>query len=567
MNAIDTFFLKLILFPSSFYRRMGIDVVKLQTILKLKLLMDDRRPGALTSRRNRNSDKPVKGISWGTVLISFFIGAFYLYSFALGGDPVLQFTFYFSILFFMLSFTLISDFTSVLIDTRDNVIILPKPVNDRTFVAARLLHIAIHLSKIVIPMSLPCIIYIAIRYGALPILWFLTVLIPLVLFSIFFINALYILIIRFVSPQKFQGVINYVQIFFTIILFAGYQILPRAIGASGLNNYRLQEHPFFNFYPPYWSAVGWNALTFSHFSTQAIVLLLLSILVPFLCLWVVIKFLAPHFNSKVALIANNTDVAPTANKNLLHKTSIPLSSRLSPIFCREKKQQTSFELCWKLSGRSKDFRLKVLPIYGYMLVYAVLIFSRSYTKDTLKLQSDFLQNTGMVILVIYTSSLIMLTVVEQMNFSEKFKAAWLWLITPVGAPGEIVLGGLKAMFVKYYLWLIALFIAFGIFKWGLTSLPNALLALLSQYFIALIYVYLSQRRLPFSHFQQMSQKSGSFLKNLLRLLISGIIGVGHFFIASFFTIVLICIILMGISIWLLQDSLKKTSWQQIFYAE
>jgi len=61
--------------------------------------------------------------------------------------------------------TLIADFTAVLIDVRDNFIIIPKPINDKTFVLSRLLHIFIHLCKSVIPMCLPALIMLAVQNG------------------------------------------------------------------------------------------------------------------------------------------------------------------------------------------------------------------------------------------------------------------------------------------------------------------------------------------------------------------------------------------------------------------
>ena len=101
----------------------------------------------------------------GTMFFSALLGVVYLFAFSIGNDMITQLTFYFSMFFFMLSATLISDFTSVLIDIRDTYIILPKPVNDRTFVIARLLHIFIHICKIVLPMSLAGIIYMVYNPG------------------------------------------------------------------------------------------------------------------------------------------------------------------------------------------------------------------------------------------------------------------------------------------------------------------------------------------------------------------------------------------------------------------
>src|SRR4051812_4577542 len=143
MNLFNKIFLKLALLPSRVYGKLGADVAQLRSIVTIKLVMDDRRPNTLQQTR-RQSDKPVSMATLGTMFISLLMGLLLLISFAVGEDMVTRMTIYFSFFFFMLSATLISDFTSVLIDVRDNYIILPKPVSDRTFVIARLLHIFIH---------------------------------------------------------------------------------------------------------------------------------------------------------------------------------------------------------------------------------------------------------------------------------------------------------------------------------------------------------------------------------------------------------------------------------------
>ena len=175
MNIINTFFLRVLLLPARFYRNMGVSIPHLKAILTTKLIMDDRRPNSLYQTQKKKQQKPIKGATLGTMFISAILGSVFLVSFAVGKDYITQFTIYFSFYIFVLASTLISDFTSVLIDVRDNMIILPKPINDKTFVLARLLHIIIHVSKLVLPMTLPGMLWISINEGIpglLPFLFF-----------------------------------------------------------------------------------------------------------------------------------------------------------------------------------------------------------------------------------------------------------------------------------------------------------------------------------------------------------------------------------------------------------
>ena len=160
MHIINQSFLKLALLPAGLYARMGVDTAQLKTILTTKLILDDRRPRPIAQTRSSGEKKPVSMATLGTMLMSAVMGAFFLFCFFIGEDRVTQLTFYFTFFFVLLSLTLITDFTSVLIDVRDNFILLPKPVNDKTLVVARLLHIFIHLCKIVLPMGLPGVIYL-----------------------------------------------------------------------------------------------------------------------------------------------------------------------------------------------------------------------------------------------------------------------------------------------------------------------------------------------------------------------------------------------------------------------
>jgi hypothetical protein len=62
MNIINKFFLKLLLVPSGFYRKMGVNTAHLETILRYKLIMDDRRPNSIHQTRQKKQVKPIRGL-------------------------------------------------------------------------------------------------------------------------------------------------------------------------------------------------------------------------------------------------------------------------------------------------------------------------------------------------------------------------------------------------------------------------------------------------------------------------------------------------------------------------
>ncbi len=115
------------------------------------------------------------------------IGTIYLTVFNVTSDIRLQLFLWFSVYLLTMCITLITDFSYVLIDPRDNYILLPRPVSDRTLVVSRLLHISLHISKIAVPMSLSAFIFLSIVHGIATGLWFGLLALMLTFLAIFVI--------------------------------------------------------------------------------------------------------------------------------------------------------------------------------------------------------------------------------------------------------------------------------------------------------------------------------------------------------------------------------------------
>ena len=564
MNVINKFLLAVVLFPQSLYKRLEVNVPHLRSILTTKLIMDDRRPNAFQQTQQKKSEKPVASATLGTIALSAVMGLFFLTSFSMGKDDINHFTVYFSIYIVMLASTLISDFTSVLIDVRDNYIILPKPVNDKTVVVARLLHILIHISKLVVPMSLPAIVFIALYKSAWGAVVF-SVLIGLsTLFTIFLINALYILILRLTTPEKFQSVISYFQIFIAIFIYGGYQIGLRALSNIAVAGLDISTLKFIWISPSFWFAGAWHALATFDMHTQWIMATALSFIIPFASIWIVIEYFAPSFNHKLSQISgSNAEAVPLQKGKKIISTTSGYVSALARFFAKNGSEKMAFLFCWKMMARSRDFKMKVYPGVGYLLVYMVILFFTSKKLSLESLQQNASQGKIVLLSIIYFSSFIMIMAISQIAFSEKFKAGWIYFTTPVDSPGHLIVGALKAVLLKFYIPIIVLITAPALYLLGPAVIPNLVLGMFNQLLICSLISYVSARYLPFSANQTMADKSGALIKGIFTLIIPSTIGLIHYFLYDYIWVICILAVLSILATWLVMDAIQKTSWASV----
>ena len=182
------------------------------------------------------------------------MGLFISFLIPLIDDIVVSATIVHCYVLFMMALTLITDFSSVLLDTTDNQIILPRPVNSKTFFVARLVHILVYLLQFTLALSLAPIITIFIVFGVFVGLASICTILLTVLFSVFITYLLYGLILRFSSEQRLKDIISAFQIIMTIVFTAGFQIIPRLFNFSNIENITMPIKWYSYFLPPVWMA-------------------------------------------------------------------------------------------------------------------------------------------------------------------------------------------------------------------------------------------------------------------------------------------------------------------------
>ena len=214
----------------------GVDFEQLIAIVGIKLTMDNRRNNASMMRGKGGQSKESNNRFLMTMFVYTLLGLSMAIYVGFMGEPMVAMSIFNGFIMVMLAMTLITDYSSVLLDTADNMILLPRPVDSRTLFTARLTHITLYIGQILFAVSLVPTIVIGIKYGFVTVLVFLFTAVMSALFALFFTSILYLVIMRLTSAERLKDIINYLQIGMAIFIFAFYQLMPRLFNITDITN-------------------------------------------------------------------------------------------------------------------------------------------------------------------------------------------------------------------------------------------------------------------------------------------------------------------------------------------
>ncbi len=530
-NPINKSLLWLTYLLSPIYRWLGVDLAQLKAILAAKLIIDDRRATGLYKVRRQNQTSETSNATLFTMLMSMLTGLFLCVSFMLS-DDVTRMTLYFGMFGFLLAMFLITDFSDILIDTKDNLIILPKPVSGITFTVARLLHIWIHLVKIVLPLSLSGFLFTLFSRGIMGGFSFYICIFFLTLLTFTFVNAIYLMIVGLFSPGKLNSIISSLQIIFSVIMYASFQLLPRIMDQAEIESLVMQKSWWTWLIPAYWFAQAWNFMFTLSLQDDAVLGLCLSIIIPVVGIWMVVRYLAPAFFRKISLIYSDVSIQQGKRKSKSETGQQGISSLLASLFGKSVMEREAFRFTWKMTGRARDFKMKVYPQVGYLLVLLVMFSFRSW-KQLMLIDTSFteIHDSRMIILIlsmIYFSVFIFMGAVLQLPFSEQFRSGWIYFIAPVENPGLIIRGAIKACLIKFLLIPICFLTIFGLSIFGWAIIPNLIFGFGNLLLMCVGFSWLAMNKLPFSIPLKDQRKGTLTLRNVFMLLILPVFVLPHY---------------------------------------
>lgn len=508
----------------SLFHALGAEFNQVRAIVGTRLLLDRRRAGDVNLlNQTGNTGSAVMAYIFYTLM-----GGMVGFLISVVPSSVVAYAMYHSFLMFFITLILITDYSSVILDTSDNTIILPRPVSSKTLLAARVTHIIIYIGQYAFCLCIVPLVVSFVAHG-----WRAGVInIVASLLSIFLAFAatggLYLLLIRFFQEERLKSIINLFQILTTIFLLASYQLLPRMLQMADIKN-MVDYLPWWALpIPPLWMAGSVTVFVDQPFTALAGTCMLLAIITPFLLIWLSTKYLAPLFASRLA------DLGTSTVKTAPAETPATWWDKIASHVTQPGAERAAFQVVIRYFSRDRKLKLRIYPSIGYFLVLAVLFLVR--TKDNSQTWSNFfdqLPQTHGYFMLLYLVIFVVMGAAFEIYFSDEFKAAWIYYATPVEYPGKVLMGTLKAVFMQFFLPFYMLVSVLVLAIWGYPAVPAILVALLMNLFVFLLSLFATEKSLPLSLQPTLRNQNGNFVRGIIAFMLIGSLGFGHFSLAGF----------------------------------
>jgi ABC-2 type transport system permease protein len=482
------------------WQKAGIDGGQLKTILKVKLIMDNRRAPTFNSNR-RGSDPMVM-----QTIMNVVFGLFLAMILSMNQvDTTIRFLFFHSALLVFFTIMIISEFSTILFDTRDNIEILPRPVNSRTYYASKIVHIVIYLLYLGVPLSIGGVVISLFKFGVITSLLQIALTFLNILIAVFISNLFYMGIIRLFSAKKIKDVVMYIQVFLAIVIYGGYQLLPRLFGSKAFTEAHLSGSWWTYLVPPVWSAkisamwVGGNL-------SEIVFPLLLNLLVPLVGLWVIVKFFAPLYNQKLSQL--DSAVKAKKIKGATAKRGKRYLIGLLPVSTLEK---AYYVLILKNISQDRKFKQATYSLFGYFIVLMLIpVFSKlNHPAEIIA----SLATSKKYFLFLYFPVFMCYIVQAQVQFSDQHEASWQYLFLPIEHPGQLIFSGMLYVLVRFFIPLMIFTNTIVLVIWPLDVLPQVVLSWPLSLLVLGIMSLFSDKYLPLSRSRNMQNSS----RNLMRM--------------------------------------------------
>ncbi len=546
---MEKWLLKLVhLFDFAFVKQ-GINLSQLYTIVETKLLMDKRRV-YLNWRTNAQSAHSghLHTVLLLHVLISLIVAV------TIYAD--LPFLFVMMLLhgyiIFMMSMVLITDFSGVVLDTADNQIILPKPVDGKTLFMARQVHILVYLLMFAAAMAAIPLVMVGVKFGIMVALVAVLTVLLSVIFAVFFTYCFYLLVLRFSSEKKVKDIITWFQIVITVFFAIGYQVLFRLLDVDVVSAVELRWYSFL--LPPVWMAYTLEAVQLRTLTVLHLCMILLAAGMPLLLYGYIFRYLAPGFTRRMAVLG-------AADAQQGQKVPTTWAKRISLLFTRQPLTRAGFENTWIITGRDKSFKLHFYPSLAYIFVFVfIFVFNGGTDMAT---TWEGLADTSKFLWFIYLPVFTVANGLLFVSFSEHFNASWVYHSAPMQKPGQLILGSWLGLFVKYFFPVYLLMFAICFHIWGPSIVDDFVFGLANDYMCYLILGCIGRQYLPFSRQPNNRQQAGRFILTLLQMAVVGVMVLLHGLVlqnpgwlyALLPVILIVC--------WLLEKYITNIQWSKI----
>lgn len=489
---------------------LGVNFSQFEILLRTKLTLDIRS-GSLafqTSGKERQS--------FGAQFVIFAIFGLLIGVVTLSvADLMLSLTMYFTIIMVMLAMTLITEFTTVIFDHRDNLILLPRPVSHRTLLLLRLTHIQFYMGYIALGLSLVTGVIVAIKFNALSVLLYFFAVGSGTWITLTFTTFLYLLISKIVNPERFKDILTYLQIIFAVLIFAGYQLLPRLIDTEALKSATLSIHGLVYLFPPAWLAAFVKLSQASLISGPEIILSILAVIVPAAGALILIRFLSKGFDT--ILGEGSTESSAPVNKK---NEKMRFKDSFISFFCVSAIESAAWKMVVSSTKRDRKFKEAVYPQFGMLVVFAIVILKPDLKDPSASImQTKEFVKSFFFILFGFAGTVA----VQQLPYTDSPEASWIYRALPVKDYGHIMTGAVKSIFMRFFAPLYLIIGILSVWFWGINFIPQIIVSGCGILLLSLIITLLMKMDLPFTQPRDMQRKGANTITGILTMIFIGIL--------------------------------------------
>ena len=517
---MNKLFVWLVRLAAPLWTALGADPKPIALILAAKLKMDDRGGFVMGQQQ-----KPKKGQEYLTYFFLTIFGVFVMALFRLTDDPATAVGLGFSLWVCYIGLLLITEMSENLFDQRDLYVLLSRPISDLTLSLARILHIAVFVSKFALCLGVPTFIYLLVTTGVYSALvYFLCSLVAIVVIMTGTLAG-YLLLLRRVPSHRVKKIVGYFQIVATLLFFTAYQ-LPSLLGdIKVLESLVLVDRPAGFLFPGLWLGGLYKVLTFGGAGPLAYAQAGVALVAAAVGTWYYLRQSRGYADRLLSLRLTGSaedPAATAARKTTRGGGRSPVRDFLARWLTAENQERVSFRFHWNVMLRDMTFKQRVYP----GLVYLPIVVFLTVFKDVIRGEEALEIGSGTVLLLLYFVMWVVIIPLGQTKISEFYRSSWIFEATANPYPQRIAYGQIMAVLGMFFLPTIAVLYPVVLLYFGWDYAPDILLAMGVSLLFTVVYNSVDAAH-PFSRSKD-DTKFQAFLPFLLVSTVGSLFGFGHY---------------------------------------
>jgi hypothetical protein len=493
------------------FEGIGINYKLLRIILKTKLTLDMRRAPAINTNNKRKKDEEQTSIFKGYLLHLIF-GVFLAFFIYFIHDEMIRMMYFSGAFFFMTTMYLISDFSFVLLDTKDKNILMTKPLDSKTVSLSKVLHILIYMFRLNAFIAGPSIVVMMMSNGVLSLPIFLLEILMMDL-MIFLVTAfIYLLVLRFFDGELLRNIINIIQILLTIVVTIGYQIAIRMIDFTSLQNMEYSFNLAHYLNPILWFGAPFEII-YHGGQSYLYIFTALIIIVP-VASFILYLSLSKKMESLLLKLEGEGNERPSKHR---------FEKIVGLILNRNEISKQSFHFSNAMFRSDRSLKLKIYPALSSGVFLPILMIFN------MRMGGREFRATGYEYLYLYFNLLMFPSIFNLTYFSSAWRGSYAFISSGFKNVKELNRGLMQSMAYRFFIPILILNMVIYSIIFGNRFVIDFVIVFLASIVIMPIVGKLYFKGYPFAKPIDESNQKDSLDKFLLSLAIAAGFAIVHFY--------------------------------------